>query len=236
MTGSVSMELSRKTGLLLKNDSPFYGYPYLISRQKRFLDLLISTPNLTWALPTICLLGMLVIAHDHNIPFKNVGQINPVTQEQIPFWKISTMAKDADLDEEKFVGESKSLNEAKRNNVDTRVTPLGNILRKTSLNELPQLASVFFGDLSLIGPRPHTRTNMQIIIKNKKEFPYSEYLQIFNGKVKFGIIGLGQVFGRSDLSLLEQTRLDVEYLKLASFKADLRVIGLTISTILSLKD
>ena len=84
---------------------------------------------------------------------------------------------------------------------DPRVTALGDFLRKTSLDEIPQFVNVLVGDMSIVGPRPHQPREVQ---KYK-----ADYIQIFN--LKPGITGLAQISGRSDLSFEEEMTLDVFY-------------------------
>jgi len=105
---------------------------------------------------------------------------------------------------------------------DTRVTRLGRSLRRTSLDELPQLWNVLRGEMSLVGPRP--------------DVPYAvaEYSEDMHRRllVKPGITGLWQVSGRSRLSLLDMYRLDLAYVDAASFWLDLRILLRTFPVVL----
>lgn len=103
-----------------------------------------------------------------------------------------------------------------------RITPLGGVLRKTSLDELPQLVNVLNGDMSLVGPRP-------LMI---------EYLKLYTPQqarrheVKPGITGLAQIKGRNTLSWDERFALDVWYVDHASLALDLRILLQTILNVL----
>jgi lipopolysaccharide/colanic/teichoic acid biosynthesis glycosyltransferase len=105
---------------------------------------------------------------------------------------------------------------------DARVTRVGSFLRRTSLDELPQLWNVLRGDMSLVGPRP--------------DVPYAvaEYDDWVHSRlnVRPGITGLWQVSGRSRLSLLEMYRLDVAYAARASLLDDLRILMRTVPVVL----
>jgi UDP-galactose-lipid carrier transferase len=108
---------------------------------------------------------------------------------------------------------------------DPRITKLGNFLRKTSLDELPQLINVLQGKMSLVGPRP--------IID--KEIPkYGEYFEYFKA-VKPGITGLWQVSGRNDIDYDERVQLDVWYVRNWSVDIDFIILIKTIIVVLSRK-
>jgi lipopolysaccharide/colanic/teichoic acid biosynthesis glycosyltransferase len=104
---------------------------------------------------------------------------------------------------------------------DPRVTPLGAWLRRTSLDELPQLFNVLHGDMSLVGPRPVLPWEAQLFGE-----PYQRRFL-----VKPGITGLWQVSGRSRLSMREALDLDIEYAVRHSFKLDLIIIFRTLPAI-----
>ena len=97
---------------------------------------------------------------------------------------------------------------------DPRVLPFGKFLRKSKINELPQLINIFLGDMSLVGPRP-----MPI-----------KYLHRYNSfqknrmNVKPGITGLAQIYGRNHLSWEERFNYDVKYTKTQSFYMDFQII------------
>ena len=105
---------------------------------------------------------------------------------------------------------------------DPRITKFGNFLRKTSLDELPQLFNVWMGDLSLVGPRPILPQEMRYI-KSKKSVLHS---------VKSGMTGLWQVSGRSDLSFDERIELETFYAQNWSFWLDLKILAKTVSVVL----
>jgi lipopolysaccharide/colanic/teichoic acid biosynthesis glycosyltransferase len=106
---------------------------------------------------------------------------------------------------------------------DARVTRIGRLLRRTSLDELPQLFNVLKGQMSLVGPRP---------------VPPYEVACYRNGEHKRltalpGITGLWQVNGRCQVSFEEMIRMDLEYIREASFWLDLQILFLTIPAVLS---
>lgn len=106
---------------------------------------------------------------------------------------------------------------------DPRVTPAGRWLRKTSLDELPQLINVVRGEMSLVGPRPP--------IPYELEHYEPEHLRRL--AVKPGITGLWQISGRSKTTFEEMIALDLEYIERASFKTDLSILVRTIPVVIS---
>jgi lipopolysaccharide/colanic/teichoic acid biosynthesis glycosyltransferase len=100
---------------------------------------------------------------------------------------------------------------------DDRITNIGNFLRKTSLDELPNLINVLRGEMSIVGPRP--------LVKYESNL-YGDYQKIRN-TVKPGITGLAQIQGRLDLSLQERLYWDLEYVETRSIFMDLKIIFLT---------
>jgi len=105
---------------------------------------------------------------------------------------------------------------------DPRVTRFGNLLRKTNLDELPQLFNVLKGEMSFVGPRP----DIPFAVAMYRDW-HRERLGI-----KPGITGLWQVCGRKGLSFEDMVRLDIEYIKRQSIFLDARILILTLGTIL----
>ena len=106
---------------------------------------------------------------------------------------------------------------------DDRITNIGSFLRKTSLDELPNIINVLFGQMSFVGPRP--------LVKYESDL-YGEYLQSRNS-IKPGITGLAQIQGRLDLSLQERLYWDLKYVEKKSFLYDLEIIIKTIISVIS---
>ncbi|MDC6477034.1 sugar transferase [Methylophilaceae bacterium] len=104
-------------------------------------------------------------------------------------------------------------------NPDIHLTPIGSFLRKSSLDELPQLWSVLKGDMSLVGPRP-ALFNQDNLITLRKEREVD--------KLKPGITGWAQVNGRDELSISDKVALDVEYLEKKSFCFDMKILWITL--------
>jgi lipopolysaccharide/colanic/teichoic acid biosynthesis glycosyltransferase len=105
---------------------------------------------------------------------------------------------------------------------DPRVTKFGAFLRKTNLDELPQLLNVLKGEMSFIGPRP----DIPFAVKMYKDWQYERL------SVKPGITGLWQVYKRQELSFEDMVRLDIDYIKRESLFLDIKIVIKTVSVIL----
>jgi lipopolysaccharide/colanic/teichoic acid biosynthesis glycosyltransferase len=106
---------------------------------------------------------------------------------------------------------------------DTRITPLGHVLRRLSVDELPQLLNVIRGDMSLVGPRPALPWEAELF-----RAPYDQRFFVMPG-----ITGLWQVSGRSRLTFRQALELDVEYVRRRCFALDLRILLKTIPVVLT---
>jgi lipopolysaccharide/colanic/teichoic acid biosynthesis glycosyltransferase len=109
---------------------------------------------------------------------------------------------------------------------DPRITRVGSFLRRTSLDELPQLLNVLRGDMSLVGPRPAMPWEVALYLPRHRE----------RFRVKPGITGLWQVRGRSRLSWPRALELDVEYVRRRTFALDLWILVMTLPAVLRAGD
>lgn len=141
------------------------------------------------------------------------------------FYKFRTMVKDAENLKEKYQG----LNELKwpdfKIEDDPRVTKLGKVLRKTSLDELPQLFNVLLGDMSLVGPRP--------------TFIHPDNFHLWQTKrldVLPGITGIWQLEGRAKTFFEDRIRLDILYVQKRCFLLDIQILFRTITCVIQHKN
>lgn len=107
------------------------------------------------------------------------------------------------------------------------LTPIGGFLRKSSLDELPQLWSILVGDMSLVGPRP-ALFNQDDLIALRTEHGVH--------RLRPGLTGWAQVNGRDELPIPDKVRLDVEYLRSRSFLMDLKTLWMTIGKVIRARD
>lgn len=128
-----------------------------------------------------------------------------------------------DLSKNKKIEPSLTPDDPIRIENDDRITKIGSILRKTSLDELPNLLNVLLGQMSIVGPRP--------LVKYESDL-YGVYSKKRNS-VKPGITGLAQIQGRLDLSLQERLYWDIEYVDKKSFNYDFIIILKTVVSVLT---
>ena len=134
-------------------------------------------------------------------------------------YKFRTMRKDTPVCSAKEMAE--------QGGADRYLTPIGRFLRRTSLDELPQLWNVVKGDMSLVGPRPLIADEREVHRARERSGVYS---------VRPGITGLAQVKGRNSLSDERKVELDTQYLNELGFIQDVRILGLTALGVISRKD
>ena len=185
---------------------------------KRFFDLVFSLVFLIFSLPIIPLIALLIKLDSPGAVF--FRQIR-TGKEGNPFWaiKFRTMVDKAETNGPQWATKN-----------DPRVTRLGRFLRKTRIDEIPQLLNVLRGEMSLIGPRPE---RPEFVEQLQNEIPfYKERLLI-----KPGLTGWAQVvgpnYGGSISESLEKLQFDLFYIKNRSLTLDLSILLKTIKTVLS---
>jgi lipopolysaccharide/colanic/teichoic acid biosynthesis glycosyltransferase len=189
---------------------------------KRALDLILGSLALLVALPVIAVAAVLVKLDSPGPVFHRAVRVGRGGRK-FTFLKLRSMQRDA----EELRGLLLHLNEARgpafKLTNDPRVTRVGRLLRKTSLDELPQLLHVVQGHMSLVGPRP----------------PFPEEVERYEPwmlrrlAVRPGLTCLWQIRGRSDLSFEEWMRLDLEYVDRCSLALDLQILILTVPAVIS---
>ncbi len=206
--------------MLAFRPTPLDGWGRIL---KRVFDLIVSALLLLIILPLLCLLCFLCLLLQGFPVFYISRRVSDPSGRLMPTLKLRTMIRDAD--QKKSVLKEKShradgpLFKIKG---DPRVTPLGRVLRRWSLDELPQLFNVFIGQMSLVGPRPHLPDEV---------VRYTAYdRRVF--AVKPGLTGLAQVSGRSDLPFQEEVRLDLQYIEEWSLFLDLWILWRTFWVVL----
>ncbi|TWF78984.1 lipopolysaccharide/colanic/teichoic acid biosynthesis glycosyltransferase [Pseudonocardia hierapolitana] len=194
---------------------------------QRLTDLIIATTALAvLALPMFVIAVCVRVTSPGPALFRQerVGY----SREPFTLYKYRTMRIDGDdrahrdLMLRELRGEDTSVDGSCKLHADPRITPLGRWLRRTSLDELPQLINVVRGSMSLVGPRP-------CLVWEAELFP-EEYEARFS--VRPGITGLWQVTGRSTLGTLDMLRLDLVYVEERSLRRDIGILMLTVPALL----
>lgn len=200
--------------------SLFRGNSYLIV--KRIMDISMILFTLPFLLPVFILIALLIKIESPNGPILFAQDRTGKHGKRFKMYKFRSMVPNA----EEMKKELAHLNELQwpdfKITNDPRVTRMGNILRKTSLDELPQLINVLKGDMSLVGPRPTS-------------FSADTYdlWQTARLDVIPGLTGLWQILGRAETEFHERLRLDIAYIKHRSIWLDIQILFRTVWAVFS---
>ena len=182
---------------------------------KRLIDMFISAVAIIVLLPILIIIALAIVIESKGSPlfFQNrVGKNGKIFR----IIKFRSMVKNAS-----------EIGTAWTQAGDKRITKVGKFIRKTSLDELPQLWNVLVGDMSIVGPRPFLAPDEALYTPEQWKIRHS---------VPVGITGLAQVNGRSKQSLEQQISYDCEYAKNWSIVEDFSIIFKTALIVIQLKD
>lgn len=193
---------------------------------KRMLDIVLSILGLIILLPILIIVAILIKRDDPR--GSTIFTQERVGKDLVPFkiYKFRSMYSDSEdrlttlLIHNELEGAMFKMKE------DPRVTKIGKFIRKTSIDELPQLMNVLKGDMSLVGPRPPLTREVE---------EYTDYDKI-RLSVTPGLTGLWQVSGRNSLSFEEMVELDLNYINNRSFLNDLKIMFKTIVVVIKSDD
>ena len=192
---------------------------------KRLFDICASLIALILLSPVLLIISVIVYLGDPGPVI--YGQIR-IGKNGKPFkmWKFRSMYMNADKMIDQLTPEQKKqyYTEFKIDN-DPRITKVGNLLRKTSLDELPQLFNVLFNDMSLVGPRP--------LIESEIQMYYSDYYDVLLS-VKPGVTGYWQAYARNNATYQsgERQQMEIYYVHHASIWLDIKILFKTVITVL----
>jgi len=199
---------------------------YIYLAIKRIFDIICALIGLVFLLPisVIVKISYMLTGDFHSIFFyqNRIGK----NGKEFKFYKFRTMIKDADIVLEKLLKEDKNLAKEYKINKklknDPRITKAGKILRKSSLDELPQIINILFGQMSVIGNRPY-------LPREKKDMGKSFNIIL---KTKPGLTGYWQVSGRSDTTFKERLMLESYYSQHCGLKMDIKIFFKTFKVVL----
>ena len=189
---------------------------------KRVFDITACVLTLPLLLPVFALIALLIKLESPGGPIMFTQQRTGKGGKRFAIYKFRTMVPNA----EEMKKQLAHLNELKwpdfKITNDPRITRVGRILRKTSLDELPQLINVLKGEMSLVGPRPTS-------------FAASTYLlwQTQRLDVVPGLTGLWQIYGRGESEFDARLRLDILYIKHRCLAVDIEILFRTVSSVLA---
>ena len=193
-------------------EAPVRPARYLSSRRKRALDLLGACVALAFAAP---LLAVAAVAIRLEGPGHPIYRQRRVGRDGVPFdlFKLRTMISGAET-----MGSGLIVDHG-----DDRITRVGALLRRTSLDELPNLINVVRGEMSLVGPRPTVRVQVERYTERQRH----------RLDTRPGLTGWAQVNGRASLPWHERIELDLTYLERASLALDLRILAFSVRMVLT---
>lgn len=213
-SGDIDVELPEGAGIVRM--SP---YRKVWKRAMDVAFVLLVSPIL---LPLTVILAVLIRLNGHS-PFyvqRRVGREGKVFR----MWKFQTMVPDAERVLEGFIADNPDAREEwnahQKLKNDPRITLVGQFLRKTSLDELPQFWNVLIGDMSLVGPRP-------MMVDQKAIYPGTSYY-----RMRPGITGLWQISDRNNCEFRDRAKFDEDYERVISFGSDIRILARTLGVVL----
>ena len=205
------------------NQNFFYNYI------KAFFDIIFAFFVLTFCFPIFIIIALLVKLSSRGPIFyyqKRIGK----NKEYFKCIKFRTMHPEADDILQNLINKDKNLRkefeDTHKLKDDPRITNIGKILRKTSLDELPQFINVIRSEMSVVGPRP---------IVDHEKIKYGSSFKKVNS-IKPGITGLWQVSGRNNLSYDRRVNLDSIYVEQYNFLMDIRIIFRTLGVLIFPRD
>ena len=195
---------------------------------KRSFDLSAALTALVILLPLFVLFALAIWAVDGSSPFYRHRRLGR-GQRSFGCLKFRTMRIDSQEALARHLSENPAAlaewNQTRKLKDDPRITPIGHVLRKSSLDELPQLINIIRGEMSFVGPRP--------IVEEEIE-KYGDAASAYFA-VRPGLTGAWQISGRSDTTYAERVRLDRQYVESQNFAGDILIILRTIPAVFMVK-
>ena len=213
-----TIQMPNLKGLVLYKEKPVYDF------FKRFFDIFCSFLFIVCFCWLYLIIALIIKLSDRGPVFfvqKRVGK----NGQKFNMYKFRSMIPNADVKIVNLLDKNESSGPLFKMKDDPRVTKIGRFLRKTSLDEIPQMFNVFLGSMSLVGPRPAL----------PREVTQYDEAQTVRLLVKPGITCLWQISGRSNIGFEGQVQLDKRYVEKRSFGLDLKILFLTIPAVFSQK-
>jgi exopolysaccharide biosynthesis polyprenyl glycosylphosphotransferase len=217
LTTNIEIETFGGVPLIEIKKTPLDGWGKII---KRAVDIFGSFIGLILFSPVFFVVGSIIKIDSEGPVFVKLKRVSQ--GKEFYLYKFRSMVKNAEELKKKYLEH----NERKggplfKMKQDPRITRFGKILRKTRLDEFPQLINVWKGEISLVGPRPHQPDEVAKYAKHHKRVLF----------IKSGMTGLAQISGSSDLSFEEEVKLDTYYIENWSLKKDIYILLKTILVI-----
>lgn len=220
------MQPQYRDEVILNNSSEYYENSLNYSVLKRTLDIAGSLFGLLLLSPLFVIIALMIKIEDPkgSVLFYQTR----IGKHEKPFrmYKFRSMVSNAEEKLKDLLAKNEIEGAMFKMKNDPRITKIGKFIRKTSIDELPQLINVLRGEMSLVGPRPP-------LTREVAEYTTYDKLRL---TVKPGCTGLWQVSGRNELSFKEMVELDLKYIQNRSIGADLKIIFKTFRVLLGAKD
>ena len=188
---------------------------------KRVFDIAASAVGLVLCIPIFLIAGAAIKLEDPNGPvFYHQPRIG-LNGKEFTFYKLRSMYTNADAVKAELMDRNEMDGPVFKMKYDPRVTKVGRFIRKTSIDELPQLWNVLKGDMSLVGPRP---------LPTKEELACSAY-QRQRERVKPGLTCYWQISGRNDVTFHDWMEMDLRYMREQSIKTDVKILLKTVKAV-----
>ncbi|MDB5168833.1 MAG: Undecaprenyl-phosphate galactose phosphotransferase [Candidatus Saccharibacteria bacterium] len=224
LVGKIEVDLFQSIPVIAVHQTALIGWGRVV---KRLTDIILGTIALVIASPFMLLIALAIKLSDNGPVFFRQERLSRFDSRVNIFkFRSNKMAYNGLDPEEAFakMGKPELIKQYRDNGDflanDPRITPLGRWLRKTSLDELPQLLNVVRGDISLVGPRA-------LIAAELDQFAQKSLIL----SVKSGLTGLAQISGRRDISFDERRKLDLYYVQNWSFWGDIVILVKTVSIV-----
>lgn len=209
LRGTDDIHLFDSPLLLARNN----GFTFEQKVMKRATDIVLSIILLIFASPIMLIAAILIKWHDGGTIIHKQTRLT-MGGKEFDVYKFRSMIMNAEKD-----GVARLSAEG-----DVRVTPVGKVIRRTRIDELPQLFNILKGEMSLVGPRPE---RPQIAEEYREYMPEFDYRL----KVKGGLTGYAQIYGKYNTTPYDKLKLDLMYIENYSFRLDLKLILMTLKVL-----
>ena len=186
------------------------GMTYWDKAIKRFVDVLLSSIALIITSPLLLMTAAAIKIEDHGSVFFRQERVTE-NGRRFMILKFRSMIVDAEKDNRTHPATDQ----------DPRITKVGKVIRPTRIDELPQIINILKGDMSIVGPRPERWEHVDAYTAEIPEFHFRQ-------KVKGGLTGYAQVYGKYNTSALDKLKLDLMYIENYSLLLDFQIIGETV--------
>jgi len=219
LVSNVHMEAINGIPIITLSQTALCGWGRIV---KRFVDIIGSFLALILLSPLFMILALIIKIDSRGPVFVSLKRVG---QKNIFFWlyKFRSMVPNAQKLKKDLLKHNEREGPLFKMKNDPRITRFGHFLRKTSLDELPQLFNIIKGEMSLVGPRPHEPQEISNYAKRHKQLL----------TIKPGLTGLSQISGRSKLSFEQEAKLDIYYIENWSLLFDLQITLMTLPIILT---